>query len=71
MRGEPVRWNLNRLERAMRRYWSLEFHETPFPDTLFDAFLVLARALLEGEDYVTLAQLLHEYVKHLESRSNK
>ncbi len=55
----------------MRRYWSLEFHETPFPDTLFDAFLVLARALLEGEDYVTLAQLLHEYVKHLESRSNK
>ncbi len=66
-----MRWNLDRLERAVRRYWSLEFHETPFPDTPFNAFLVLGRALLEGADHVTLAQLLHQYVKHLESRSKK
>ena len=54
-----MRWDLDRLERAMRQYWSLEFHETPFPDTPFNAFIVLARGLLEGADYVTLAQLLH------------
>jgi len=55
----------------MRQYWSLEFHETPFPDTPFNAFIVLARGLLEGADFITLAQTLHEYMKHIESRSKK
>jgi hypothetical protein len=66
-----VRWNLDRLEGAIRRYWSLEFPDTPFPDSLFNTFLVLARAMGEGMDAVALAHLLHQYVRHLQSRSKR
>lgn len=63
--------NVDTIEERVRSYWSLEFHETPFPDNLFNTFLVLARAMGEGADEVSLAHLLHQYVMHLQSRSKR
>lgn len=57
--------NLNEIERGVRHYWSFEFCETKFPDTLFDAFLMLSHAKDEGLSASAMAHLLHSYLIHL------
>lgn len=66
-----MRKDLDTIEARVRSYWSLEFHETPFPNSLFNTFLVLERAMREGVDETGLAHLLHQYVRHLQSRSRQ
>ena len=60
--------DLDDLERGVRHYWQSEFCETRFPETLFDAFLILARVRDEGHSPSALAHLLHSYLIHLKSR---
>ncbi len=57
--------DLDDLERRVRHYWGIEFCETKFPDTLFDAFLMLTRAQEEGHSPSALAHLLHSYLIRL------
>lgn len=63
--------DLDAIERAVRHYWSLEFNQTRFPTSLFNAFLVLSRAMGEGASAVALAHLLHRYLNHLEAMSRR
>lgn len=63
--------DLDAIERAVRHYWSLEFNETRFPTSLFNAFLVLSRAMGEGASAVALAHLLRQYLTHLEAISRR
>lgn len=71
MGGDPVKRDLDEIEATVRSYWDQEFHETPFPESLFNAFLVLARAMGEGMHAVALAHLLHQYVTLLQARSRR
>jgi hypothetical protein len=68
---EPVKRDLDGIEATVRTYWNQEFHETPFPNSLFNRFIILARAMDEGMKAVALAHLLHQYTMHLQSRSKK
>jgi hypothetical protein len=62
--------DLKAVEAGIRKYWDMEFGETPFPEKMFNTFLMLSHAFYtDGMSPSAMAHLLHSYVSHLkESR---
>ena len=55
------------FKEMVRRYWSLEFHETQFPVQLFDWGLIHTRMIAKEATPSDVAQVLHAYTQHLKT----
>lgn len=63
--GKGRRLRGGQVKESIRNCWEMEFNKTRFPETMFNACMMLAHGHADGMSPSALAHLLHSYLMHL------